>query len=74
MKPGRPSTLTPFQEFDMRKHRENGMSLKQCASYFNVSVATVMRVLAKQRKLFGPEQLKNRQLARSHLFMSQRGE
>jgi transposase len=70
-KAGRPSTLTPFQKFDMRKHRENGMSVKQCASYFDVSIATAMRVLAEQRKLFGPEQLKNRQSARSHLFMSQ---
>jgi transposase len=64
---GRPPTLTPLREFEMRQFREAGMSIKQCESYFNVSRATVYRVLAKQRKKLGPEKLPRGQLGRSHL-------
>jgi transposase len=64
---GRPPQLKPIEEFTMRQFREAGMSIKQCEKAFNVSRATVYRVLAKQRKKFGPEKLPNGQLARSHL-------
>lgn len=64
---GRPPTLTPVEEFTMRQYREAGMSIRQCETAFNVSKATVYRVLAKQREKFGPEKLPNRQSARSHL-------
>lgn len=64
---GRPPTLTPLQEFEMRQFREAGMKIRECESYFNVSRATVFRVLAKQRKIFGPEKLPKGQLGRSHL-------
>jgi len=64
---GRPPQLKPIEEFSMRQMREAGMTIKQCESYFNVSRATVYRVLAKQRRMFGPEKLPNGQLARSHL-------
>lgn len=64
---GRPPTLKPIEKFSMRQYREAGMTIKQCESFFNVSRATVYRVLAEQRKLFGPEKLPRGQLARSHL-------
>jgi DNA invertase Pin-like site-specific DNA recombinase len=64
---GRPPRLPPAQEFLMRQYREAGMTIKQCESAFNVSRTTVYRVLAKQRKMFGPEKLPNGHLARSHL-------
>lgn len=64
---GRPPTLTKLQEFEMRQFRESGMKARECASYFGVSMATVFRVLRKQRKIFGPEKLPNGQLGRAHL-------
>lgn len=62
---GRPPTLTPVQEFEIRRYREAGASIKQCASMFEISVTTVYRVLAKQRKKLGLEKLPRRQSARS---------
>lgn len=64
---GRPPQLKPLEEFSMRQMREAGMTIKQCESYFNVSRTTVYRVLAKQRRMFGPEKLPRGQSARSHL-------
>lgn len=61
---------------EMRLMRESGAELKDCASYFGVSVATACRVLADLRKKLGPENFKGtqahsaRQRARAHLFSS----
>lgn len=68
---GRPALLKPIEEFTMRQYREAGMSIRQCEKAFGVSKATVYRVLAKQRKMFGPEKLPRGQLARSHLTRHQ---
>lgn len=64
---GRPLLLTPLQEFEIRQFREAGVSVRDCAAYFNISKATVFRVLAKQRKRLGPEKLPRGLSARSHL-------
>lgn len=65
---GRPLLLTPRDEFEIRQLREAGVSIKDCASYKNVSKATVYRVLSKLRKKLGPEKLPRGQSARSHLI------
>jgi transposase len=64
--------LKPVEKFEMRQFREVGMSIKDCATYFQVSVATAMRALAEMREKFGPEKLPaaRRHLARSHLATS----
>lgn len=64
--------LKPVEKFEMRQFREVGMSIKDCATYFQVSVATAMRGLAEMREKFGPEKLPatRRHLARSHLATS----
>jgi len=56
----------------MRQFREVGMSIKDCATYFQVSLATTMRALAEMREKFGPEKLPlaRRHLARWHLATS----
>lgn len=64
---GRPPKLTPLQEFEIRQYREAGATIKQCAGLYEISIATVYRVLAKQRKKFGIEKLPNGQRARSYL-------
>lgn len=57
-KPRRPGgRLKPVEKFEMRQFREAGMSVKQCATYFGVSVATAMRALAEMVEKFGPEKL-----------------
>lgn len=65
--------LRAVEKFEMRQFREVGMSIKSCATYFDVSVATAMRALAEMREKFGPEKLPpaRRHLARSHLATSQ---
>jgi len=65
--------LKPVEKFEMRQFREAGMAIKDCASYFDVSLATAMRALAEMREKFGPEKLPRhrRHLARSHLATSQ---
>jgi predicted DNA-binding protein (UPF0251 family) len=63
---GRPSKLKPTEEFEMRQYREVGMSIAQCALWFKVSRATVLRTLAELRTKLGPETLKRKHLARSH--------
>ena len=62
---GRPSTLTPLREFELRQFREAGATIKECAAYAGISVTTVYRVLRKQRAKFGLEKLPRRQSARS---------
>lgn len=66
--------LRPVEKFEMRQFREAGMSVKDCATYFKVSVATAMRALAEMREKFGEEKLppRRRQYARNPLAMSQR--
>lgn len=66
-KPGRPAALTPAQEFEMRQFREAGLTIRECEGYFNVSRATVFRVLAKQRKRLGLEKLPKGQYGRAYL-------
>ena len=64
--------LKEVDKFEARQFREVGMSVKDCAAYFDVSVATLLRGLADMREKFGPEKLpgKRRHLARSHLATS----
>jgi len=64
--------LRPVEKFEMRQFREAGMSIKDCATYFDVSLATAMRALAEMREKFGPEKLPpaRRHLARAHLATS----
>ena len=67
--------LKPVEKYSMREFREAGMSIANCASYFDVSVATAHRALAEMREKFGPEKLprKRRQLARPTLQSPLRG-
>jgi transposase len=68
VKPGPHPRLTTREEFELWQSREAGVSVKDCASYFNVSVATVLRILAKLRKRFGRmEKLPNGRRARAYL-------
>lgn len=64
--------LKPVEKFEMRQFREAGMAIRECATYFNVSVATAMRALAEMREKFGPEKLppRRRHLARWHIATS----
>lgn len=64
--------LKTAEKFEMRLNRESGMSIRQCATWFNVSMATAMRALAEMREKFGPEKLppKRRHLARWHVATS----
>lgn len=66
--------LTAVEKFQMRQFRESGVSIKECASYHHVSVATAMRALAELRERLGPEviPLRRRQFARNPVAMSQR--
>jgi hypothetical protein len=72
----RAPALRPVDRMEMRLMRESGVELKDCASYFGVSVATACRVLADLRKKLGPEKFKGSQArhaeqrARAHLFVS----
>lgn len=65
----REGRLKPVEKFEMRQFREAGMSVKQCAAYFDVSVATAMAALAEMVEKLGPEILpKNRKhLARRRI-------
>jgi len=62
----RRKVMRDVEKFEARKFREVGMSVADCARYFDVSVATMMRGLAEMREKFGPEQYKNRR----HLALS----
>lgn len=73
----RPPAIRPVDAMEMRLMREAGVPVRQCASYYDVSVATAMRVLRELRKRLGPEKFTGgearhaRQRARAHLFNSQ---
>lgn len=64
--------LKTAEKFEMRLNRESGMSIRQCADWFNVSMATAMRALAEMREKFGPEKLppRKRHLARWYIATS----
>lgn len=71
---GRKAIMKPADRMELRLMREAGAPIKEAAAYFNVSVATAMRVLADLRMKLGPEKFRTRerrQLARSHLYTSQ---
>jgi transposase len=69
-------TMREVDKFEARQFREVGMSVRDCATYFNVSVATVMRGLAEMRAKFGPEKLprNRRHLARARVENCASGE
>lgn len=73
----KPAALKPVDRMEMRLMRESGVTVRECAGYFNVSVATAMRVLAELREKLGPENFKGtaarhmKQRARSYLYTSQ---
>lgn len=63
---GRPSSLDHAQRFELWQQREAGISVMDCASYHNISRATVLRIMAQMRKRFGRvEKLPNGRRARS---------
>jgi hypothetical protein len=67
LKPGPHPTLSPLDKFELRQFREAGVSVKDCAAYKNISVATCLRALAELRAKLGPEKLPNGRRARSYL-------
>lgn len=67
LKPGPQPTLSARDKFELRQFRESGVSIKECAAYKGVSVATCLRALAELRAKLGPEKLPNGRLARSYL-------
>lgn len=44
---GRPPRLCRSDEWELYMYRKSGMSIKQCASFFRVSVPTANRIIAK---------------------------
>lgn len=72
----RQAALRPVDRMELRLMRESGVEVRDCAAYFNVSLATACRVLADLRKKLGPEKFKGTQArhaeqrARSHLYAS----
>lgn len=68
---GRPKVLERKEEFEIRLMREAGVSIKDCAAYFDISEATVYRVLSQLRAQCGPEKLKRGHTGRAHLYRSQ---
>lgn len=66
--------LRDVEKFEARRFREVGMSIKDCATYFDVSVATLMRGLADMRAKLGEEKVppRRRQYARNPIAMSAR--
>lgn len=67
LKPGPQPALTARDKFELRQFREAGVSVKDCAAYKGISVATCLRALAELRSKLGPEKLPNERRARSHL-------
>ena len=49
IKTGRPNALSRADEWELFMYRKAGMSIKQCASFFRVSVPTANRIIAKFR-------------------------
>ena len=47
---GRPPVLARRDEWELYCYRKSGMSIKQCASFFRVSVPTANRIIAKFRE------------------------
>lgn len=68
----RRKVMRDVEKFEARQFREAGMSVRDCAAYFDVSVATLMRGLAEMRAKFGPEKLprNRRHLARCRVEKS----
>lgn len=64
LKRGRRPVMSPADEMNLRLMREADIPMKECASYYGVSPATAMRVLAKLRARLGPEKVTRRQFAR----------
>lgn len=46
---GRPPRLSRSDEWELYCYRKVGMSIKQCASFYRVSVPTANRIIAKFR-------------------------
>lgn len=67
LKPGPQPKLTARDKFELRQFRESGVSIKDCAAYKGVSVATCLKALAELRQKLGPEKLPNERRARSFL-------
>lgn len=68
MNRGRPRKVSTRDEFEIWQSREAGISVKDTAAYFNISVATCLRILAKLRQKFGRfEKLPNGRRARSRV-------
>lgn len=67
MKRGRPQALKSIEKFELRLQREAGVSVADCAKYWNIDRSTVLRVLAELRRKLGPEKLKDGRRARSYL-------
>ena len=44
---GRPSALTPQQQTEARKRRDEGATLKELAQSYNVGIATISRLSKK---------------------------
>lgn len=72
----KPPALRPIDRMEMRLMREAGATVKECADYQDVSIATAMRALADLRKRLGPENFKGqnarhlKQRARAYLYSS----
>lgn len=49
--------MREVEKFEARQFREAGMSVSDCARYFDVSIATLMRGLADMREKLGAEKL-----------------
>jgi len=51
----RRKSMRDVEKFEARQFIEAGMPVRNCADYFDVSLATLMRGLAEMRAKFGPE-------------------
>jgi predicted DNA-binding protein (UPF0251 family) len=67
MRRGRPQALKPIEKFELRLQREAGVTITDCAKYWNIDRSTALRILAELRRKLGPEKLKDERYARSYL-------
>lgn len=69
----RRKSMRDVEKFEARQFREVGMSVRDCARYFDVSVATMMRALSELCEKLGPEKIppKYRHLVRRRIANSQ---